>query len=199
MPEADCLIHAGDWTHRGEKNLTIDFLKWFNEQSYVNKIFVAGNHDYFPQKYSEEFRELVKFHAPTCTYLEDESTTIAGLKVHGSPVSPYFGGWAFNCVDAEIQKHWDLIPRNTEILITHTPMFGYGDKLGKYGSQPYHHVGCQYLREEIDKHLNKLKLLVVGHIHCGYGVYNHNDLIIANAAVLDDSYNLMNAPIVIEL
>jgi len=52
-------------------------------------------------------------------------TTIEDLKFWGSPVQPEFFNWAFNRERGEdICKHWDLIPDDTDILITHGPAFG---------------------------------------------------------------------------
>lgn len=201
MPDGDLLIHAGDWTHRGEQDLTIKFLRWFNAQTHPNKIFIAGNHDFFPERHPDTFRELVKQHAPTCIYLEEESAVVNGYSIYGSPMSPWFHDWAFNRFRGpEIRKHWDNIPANTEILITHGPVLGYGDKLSNYGSEPGKHIGCADLLDTINTRLLDLKLHVSGHIHEGSGVYKHNDsLILINASVLDDRYRMRHAPYVIHL
>lgn len=45
---------------------------------------------------------------------------IDGLKIWGSPIQHEFFNWAFNRKRGkEIKKHWDLIPSDTNILITH--------------------------------------------------------------------------------
>ena len=41
----------------------------------------------------------------------------------------------------KIRKHWDLIPDDTDVLITHEPPFGTLDKTHILGK----HMGCQYL------------------------------------------------------
>ncbi|NRS87459.1 3',5'-cyclic AMP phosphodiesterase CpdA [Flavobacterium sp. 7E] len=41
----DMLIHAGDLCDHGTEGEVIAFLKWFGEQPYKHKIFIAGNHD----------------------------------------------------------------------------------------------------------------------------------------------------------
>jgi Icc-related predicted phosphoesterase len=200
MPEGDILIHAGDWTHRGEEILTIEFLKWFNAQNYKHKVFIAGNHDFYPESHYMDFRMHLKTFAPSCTYLEDQSVVIEGYKIHGSPVSPWFCDWAFNRGRGDdIQQHWDMIPDDTEILITHGPILGYGDKLSAYGSEPGKNIGCLNLLDTIDKRLKDLKLHVSGHIHEGAGTYNHGNIIVVNASVLDERYRLRNSPAVIEL
>ncbi|CAM6003864.1 unnamed protein product [Sphagnum balticum] len=200
LPSGDMLIHAGDWTHRGSENHTIEFLEWLNKQNYKYKPFIAGNHDFYPEQEPTKFRALVAKYAPTCIYLEDESIILDGYKVHGSPVSPWFCDWAFNRYRGkEIQEHWDMIPSDTEILITHGPIYGYGDKLSAYGSEPGERVGCRDLLNTIDTRLKDLKLYGSGHIHEGYGVYDHNGIAVVNASVLTDRYKLKNSPIVVSL
>lgn len=50
---------------------------------------------------------------------------IEGLKIWGSPVTPYFLGMAFNEREGPaIKKVWNKIPPDTDILITHGPPQG---------------------------------------------------------------------------
>tara|TARA_Y100000296_G_C5174834_1_gene259491 strand:- start:2061 stop:2591 length:531 start_codon:yes stop_codon:yes gene_type:complete len=57
-------------------------------------------------------------------YLNDSSITIDGIKFWGSPIQPWFHDWAFNRKRGnEIRKHWELIPTNTDVLLTHGPPF----------------------------------------------------------------------------
>lgn len=200
MPEGDVLIHAGDWTHRGEENNTVEFLKWIEKQPYRNRLFIAGNHDFLNERDPKRFGELLAQYAPTSIYLEDQTIEIEGYVFHGSPVSPEFCNWAFNRFrGADIQKHWDLIPTETEVLITHGPILGYGDKLSSMGSEPGKHVGCANLLNTIDTRLHNLKLHISGHIHEGAGTYKHGEIIIVNASALDERYRLRNQPVVITL
>jgi Icc-related predicted phosphoesterase len=201
IPQCDILIHAGDFTHRGEEHLTIDFMKWFESQTQcTNKLFVSGNHDFLSERDPVKFRQLVATHAPSCTYLEDESVVVEGYKVHGSPVSPWFHDWAFNRNRGlDIQKHWDMIPSDTEILITHGPILGYGDTLSAYGSEPGKQVGCANLLSTIDARLKDLKLHISGHIHEGAGIYAHGFITVVNASMLDERYRFRHQPRVIVL
>ena len=56
--------------------------------------------------------------------------------------------------------------------------------------------GCPALRDRI-KEL-KCKLHCHAHIHEGYGVYQDEHTIYVNGSVLDEYYNLVNKPIVID-
>ena len=60
--------------------------------------------------------------------LQDASTTVCGVRVYGTPWQPEYCNWAFNlprgraCLDK-----WDLIPADTDVLVSHTPPVGHGD------------------------------------------------------------------------
>lgn len=63
-----------------------------------------------------------------CTYLEDSGCEVLGYKIWGSPWSPTFFNWAFNLdIGEPLASKWELIPNDTEILITHGPPIGHGD------------------------------------------------------------------------
>jgi Icc-related predicted phosphoesterase len=205
VPSCDVLIHAGDWTGRGKEWETIDFLKWFESQTQAKtRIFISGNHDFLCETHPSEFRELIAKHAPTCIYLEDEAVLINGRKFYGSPVSPWFHSWAFNAHRGqEIQEYWAKIPADTNVLITHGPVLGYGDKLSRWGSEPGKHIGCADLLDTINTRLTHLELHVSGHIHEGAGTYEHYSpfgrVRLVNASALDDHYDFAHEPTVIEL
>ena len=45
LPEADILVHSGDFTMSGSEAETLDFLEWLCDLPYRHKVLVAGNHD----------------------------------------------------------------------------------------------------------------------------------------------------------
>ena len=45
LPEADVLVHSGDFTMTGTESEALDFLNWFCDLPYPHKIFICGNHD----------------------------------------------------------------------------------------------------------------------------------------------------------
>jgi len=54
--------------------------------------------------------------------VQDSSINIEGIKIYGSPWQPSYHDWAFNLERGEaIRKKWDLIPGDTDVLITHGP------------------------------------------------------------------------------
>lgn len=203
LPEGNILIHAGDCTNDiGRKSLR-EFLIWFNAQSHAHKLLVAGNHDGAFEKWPDLAKAMVKEFAPSVHYLQDEQIVIDGIKIWGSPVQPEFLNWHFNRQrGAEIKRHWDMIPDNTDILITHGPAHGHLDLLTPdcFGNGANDRAGCKDLRETIDSRLKKLKLHVFGHLHYQGGKYKiENNITYVNAAVVNDGYIVCQKPIVVEI
>lgn len=59
----------------------------------------------------------------------------------------------------EALQKWNLIPEDTDIIMTHGPPLGYGDKTTRK-----QHVGCVELLNTIQKRV-KPRYCVYGHIH----------------------------------
>jgi Icc-related predicted phosphoesterase len=191
LPKADVLLHAGDICYKGNKDEVVDFLKWFGKQPFDYKIFIAGNHDFYLE--NAKASELQNMIPKNVIYLNDSGITIEGLNIWGSPITPWFFNWAFNRHRGEeIQKHWDLIPANTDILMTHGPVLGINDMV--LNSQ---HVGCRELLRKVIE--IKPKIHVCGHIHEAAGVTQKFGVKFINACVLNESYELVNNSVVFEI
>ena len=181
----DCILHSGDISGRGSRNEIETFLDWYSELPYTHKIFIAGNHDFFFEGAPEYEIEAVLANYPNIIYLNDSGVEIDGFKIWGSPVQPWFHNWAFNKKGDEIVKHWDMIPLDTHILLTHGPIYGYLDKT-RAGDL----TGCPYLLDKL-KDFTNLKLHQCGHIADGP--------LLINASVLNLSYNMANVPFELEI
>ena len=190
LPEGDMIIHAGDVSGSGRTRDVESFLSWFSNLDYKYKIFIAGNHDWFFEKNTES--EVEKHIPDSVIYLNDSGVTIEGIKIWGSPVQPWFLNWAFNRIGKEIISHWDKIPVNTDILITHGPPNNILDKTTQ-GTI----TGCPYLLEKINK--IKPKYHIFGHVHEAYGKVEKNGTTFINASVLDVQYRRTNTPIIFEV
>jgi Icc-related predicted phosphoesterase len=190
------IIHAGDMSGRGTIQEISNFLQWYAELPHKYKILIAGNHDKFCEENPALMRELCDDFG--IDYLEDESITIKHVKIHGSPRTPEFCDWAFNCWRTKKEKedpfrgylypyigdYWDLIPYDTDILVTHGPPAYVLDKC------PGGNVGCDRLLETVQD--IKPKYHVFGHIHESAGDINIFDTQFINAAVLDGRYDFNN-------
>jgi len=129
-----------------------------------------------------------------CTYLEDSSVTIRGVKIYGTPWQPEFSGWAFNLPrGADCLRKWQQVPADTDVLITHTPPVGFGD-LCSTGVR----AGCVELLHSVQKRI-KPKYHVYGHIHEGYGVRSDGKILFINASTCDINYLPCNPPVVFDV
>lgn len=191
----DLLIHAGDFTGNGNKSQTIEFLQWFESLEVEHKVLIAGNHDFFAC--SESFEDILLSIAPSIHYLRNSSVNINGLNIWGSPYSNTFGQWAFMKDDEDLATIWDLIPNDTNIVITHGPSYGLGDLVLNHSYCRDPHVGSKSLRAKLLR-LPNLKLHVCGHIHEASGIYL-GDYVTINASTCDLSYVPFNLPISVNI
>lgn len=220
LPGGDLLIHSGDISSLGRETEVKRFVKWFNDiNNYTNKIFIAGNHDmtfdreqllrdklaHFEGKteYDTEcaegkpawLEELLGIHLrPNVFYLENNFVILDDVKIWGSPITPSFGyGWAFNKDRGyDINQIWNRIPNDTDIVITHGPIYGYCDRTSRGGLN----VGCADLYHRLNE--VRPQLHFSGHIHEAYG-YRHTDWGYAfNGCNCDLSYLVNNKPMTFE-
>lgn len=191
LPKGDVIIHAGDISARGREAEVLDFLAWFAQLDFEHKIFIPGNHDfYFERMPDEDVRKIIP---ENVIYLNDSGVAIEGIKIWGSPISPWFYDWAFNRHrGADIRPHWDLIPSDTDILVTHGPVWGILDETTS-GLK----VGCQDLLDRV--RAIQPKYHICGHIHEAYGQVFDGGTTFINASVLNVNYALVNAAVEFEI
>ena len=188
IPEGDLFIHAGDLLRKGDLTELEQGLDWLKTLSFQYKILVAGNHDgCFEKKRQRDYARQITREAGVI-YLEDSSTTIEGIKLWGSPWQPAYNNWAFNLPRGEkLMKRWKLIPSDVDILITHSPPRGYGDR-----SPSASRYGCTALAQRITE--VRPKLHVFGHIHQDGGLWKTDDITYLNAT----TWQCERAPSIIE-
>jgi len=201
IPEGDILLHAGDSTMMGRP----EELHKFNQDLGKIKnrfthgiVCIAGNHDWGFQRDSIRAQSYIT----NATYLEDSFVIIEGKKIYGSPWTPFFFNWAFNLKRGkEIKEKWDLIPDDTDILITHGPPFGILDlvqNISPYSNNQLISAGCEELLNRVVR-LTNMKLNVFGHLHMNYGSKMIGNTNFVNAACLNDSYKVAHAPIIYDI
>lgn len=190
LPPGDLLIHAGDMTNTGSPDELADALQWYGLHKHRHKVHIAGNHDWLFQLDPAAALALVP---PGVQYLQDSGCVIEGLRIWGSPVQPCFHDLAFNrSRGADIDQHWAMIPPGTDLLITHGPLHGKLDLIGKVM-----HGGCEMLLKrvaEIKPHMH-----VFGYIHEGYGYARLGPTLLVNAAACDDYGRLAHDPMVVDI
>lgn len=189
IPDGDILIHAGDLTSLGSEEEIITGLDWLASLKPELKIFVPGNHDWGFQLFPEWARKECE--KRNIVLLIDEEYRSHGISFYGSPWQPEFNNWAFNLKRGQqLKEKWDAIPRDTEVLITHTAPMNILD-------MPYKgfHIGCYDLFEAVQEIAPYLHIF--GHIHYSHGVKPSLTTLSVNASLCAESYRCENPPVVV--
>lgn len=179
LSEADVVVHSGDFTMTGSEAEAIDFLNWFCDLPYRQKIFICGNHD--ACLYGASIDGL----DDNVHYLCNTSIEIEGVKFYGVPM------FMEDCVTDCQKRNYAAIPMDTDILITHSPVYGIldFDDNTNYGSEA--------LLERISA--IHLKAHLFGHIHVQHGILKQQGMIFSNGAIMNDDYLTLHHPNIIEL
>ena len=203
----DLLIVAGDLTARDTDEQHRDFILWLaqkqhSKNKYKKIIYIAGNHDHF--LYDDSRYGQIKTDPKWgIEYLCDSGTEFEGLKIWGSPWSPYFDRVNPHCTafmkpDKELSEIWKKIPDDTDILITHCPPFGIRDSIALPYDGKLFHAGSMTLAAEMANRENVPKLWVWGHIHEAYGedlAIRGKECKMINCSHVNERYQPVNKPI----
>lgn len=175
IPDGDVLVHAGDLLQHGSLEELVRAAAFFGALPHARKIVVAGNHDVCLEKRPAEARAILA--DAGIDYLEDTSVAIAGLVFHGSPWTPKTRIWAFGARRGpELASRWAKIPDGVDVLVTHGPPHGYGDRVA-WGPH-VRHVGCPDLLARVRAVCPTLHLF--GHIHQAPGRFRDGPTTFAN-------------------
>jgi Icc-related predicted phosphoesterase len=192
VPEGDIFLHAGDFMNRGVLAEVSTFSRWIRDLPHRYKIVIAGNHDLAFEDSPEAARRILRDGEDGLTYLQDSGIAIDGVRFWGSPWQPWFNDWAFNLQrGAEIARKWNLIPADTDVLVTHGPPmtildFAYGE-----------HLGCADLWKRVQDIAPRVHAF--GHIHEGSGDEERDGTIYVNASICDGAYRPVNPCRVIDI
>jgi len=166
----DIVVHSGDCSNYMSPAMNMnevwDFLEWYMTVPVEHKIYVAGNHD------TSIERKMIRkenFTDRGIVYLEHDMVNIHNLNIFGSPYTPTFGTWAFMKAREKINKVWQTMPTDIDILITHGPAKGVRD-LSEEKDGSLKQCGDSALMKWIFNHPPKAHLF--GHIHDMKGVHN---------------------------
>eukprot|EP01083_Nonionella_stella_P154884 499604_1 len=187
------------------------------ERKYKYLVCIAGNHEttfdvewyekdgsngqrkhqYFkPKPNAREIKQIIT-QSKYWTYLEDSAIQLYGLKIYGAPWQPFYNDWAFNLPrhGNELYDKWQLIPKDTDILVSHGPPFGHGDKVAVAERGEY--SGDQHLMDRV-KTISNISHHVFGHVHSGFGctTQKHIKTLFINASSVNHSYAPAHKPIV---
>jgi Icc-related predicted phosphoesterase len=175
-------------------------------------ICIPGNHDYWrPEKVfgwrstgkgfldANAYRKNGFFHRikggksilQGVLCLIDEQIEFGGFKFYGTPWTTEFNDW--NWMKPVSELTFD-IPQDTDILLCHSPPFGYGD-----ATKSEERIGSEALTEAI-KNTPRLKAAFFGHAHENHGwVGKINNTLLANVSMVDERNELVTALPVFEI
>ena len=196
-PDIDAVLHAGDI------GPDIHAAEWFRDNFYpwaaragVPIFATFGNHDFIGQSDCANLlgeREQLPPGAPdNLRLVVDEQCDVLGVPVWFTPWSVRFFDWAFMADEAKLKEKYLRIPMNTQVIVTHGPPHGYGDLTIDQGR-----AGSVALTARM-RELTALRLVVTGHIHEAFGVYDASGVAVYNVSMVDLRYDPRHDAVVID-
>lgn len=192
--------------HRALRAQGMDPLAYSNE---CREVFSSAKHSVYLEDSSAylSFKPRHTDSEPTCDefspceLVHSAAEAIASssyndvCQVYGSPWQPEFCDWAFNMNrGTECMEKWAKIPDYTDILITHGPPQGYGDRTAT-GLR----CGCADLLQRIREMPRQPRVHIFGHIHEDYGHWFDGKTLFINASTCTRYYKPQNPPIIFHL
>lgn len=192
IPEdINIICHTGDesnyWSSYKNEQEFYDFIDWFSQLDIKHKLFIPGNHSSYIYKHEDQARRVC--YNNNITFLHKEEITIDGMKFYGDATTPTFGDWFYMASRTSINRHWEVIPDDVNILLLHGPPKNTLD----LSFDQFHQLefcGCSALVKRISN-LKDLKLILNGHIHSMKGIDNQgilykNGIYYSNASCVTD-------------
>ena len=175
---------------------------WLAAAPADHKILTWGNHDWCGQACNFDDDRPGTAPSSALQIVVDVGMTVSvngtgrPISVWATPWSRQFMRWAFMKPEAELAKLYAAIPEGLDILVSHQPPYGYGDRLSQRSGE-VEHLGSRELLSTIER--VKPRLVICGHIHGGFGHFVHGNVPIYNVSVVDDDYRLVRSPTVIDI
>mmetsp|Transcript_75927 Transcript_75927/g.236359 ORF Transcript_75927/g.236359 Transcript_75927/m.236359 type:complete len:255 (-) Transcript_75927:102-866(-) len=165
VPQGDILLHAGDFTQRGQEAEVRQFDAFLAGLPHRHKVVIAGNHDVGP--FCDFAHQKAAELLPHCThYLVDATVELEGLLVHGLP-------W---------RGDPRRVPPDLDLLLSHAPPQGHLD------SGPTRPLGDSELLSAVVR--SRPRCHVFGHVHEAAGAkreaWGGVPTLLVNCAVAND-------------
>lgn len=213
-PEAEILCIAGDivpgWAQFDTESSLIwfeeEFIPWCEKQPAKKVFFIAGNHDWFLYKLAPDvIKNLTSKFSEKVTYLIDETVEYTSeedgqtYKIYGTPWCHQFYDWAFMTSDEELEKIFEKIPEDTDILISHDAPYGRTDLLLQNKRfMDRGHIGNIPMTHRLEKISPKLHF--TGHLHsCNHVPEDYNGTTTVCVSMIDEDYRMNYKPFLITI
>jgi hypothetical protein len=169
----------------------------------THKILTWGNHDYCGQTCSFEGDAAGRSSSSALQILVDAAAAVPvnggrrSITIWASPWSNVFTRWAFMQPKGALADVYAAIPAGVDILVSHQPPFGYGDRYEHPRTNEVEHLGSRELLAAIER--VRPRFVICGHMHAGHGRYDCNGVTIYNVSLVNDRYQPARAPTVIDV
>lgn len=186
----DVLVHCGDmfsfqdWNREHLHRLD----SWFSHQDFDLILCTGGNHDFVLEQALRENSQPFK----NAVYLQDQKYKHNGVVFYGAPWTPQLSGHAFYGDDHMLREKWSLIPKDTNVLITHTPPYSVLDKSSRGMT-----LGCKRLAKAV-KNI-KPNIHCFGHVHNSAGLVRNRHTVFVNASSVNSRLQVIHKPVVLEI
>lgn len=181
--DIDIAVFSGDESNSRDpyqnEQESLNFLEWYSTSFKARfKIFVAGNHS---TAIAKGFITKKQIEAKGIIYLENSSVEVEGLKIWGSPITPTFGNWSFMRDRDKLNKLWQGIPSDSDIVVVHGPPKTVLD-LSYNRANELEFCGCSaLLKRMLDI---QPKLMMFGHIHNNREIINAGTKTLVNCKTI---------------
>lgn len=180
------------------------FREWAENLPVEKVVFIAGNHDLVIERDPDWFKVEFPKHGKV-TYLHHElyeyisSQDGAVYSIFGTPYCKIFGRWAFMRDSETLEKLYNEIPENLDILISHdSPLLGglgFIHQSVRWGNQE---AGNGILADVILE--KKPKYFFSGHIHSGtHQLQEIDEIKLANVSIVDEYYDNVYRPLILDI
>jgi len=186
----EVLIHCGDMFNLfSKKDGELESIDdWFGRQKFDLILCTGGNHD----SALEEQLNVVDEPFQNAVYLQDRAYIHDGINFYGAPWTPELAGQAFYREGSELERVWQSIPANVDVLITHTPPAGILD-VSSRGLE----LGCQYLAKQL--RVVNPRVNCFGNVHASSGTQITESTTYINASSVNSQFELTRRPYEVEI
>jgi len=129
VPDGDILVHTGDFSNHGTRAETEKFQEFLQRMraKFEHLVVICGNHEMgYDQLENIQIQNMLSSAGNTSNlhFLQDSGALVKGIKFWGSAWNRSTAmAWSAS-PELRTQK-WELIPEDTDVLLTHNPPGGH--------------------------------------------------------------------------